>query len=797
MQTIKGESKMTLSSSSCARENRTIHAGHGLFRAVIALAALVFLLGSVPRAWGASPGDTNLQEVGASITTPLVWTTQAVNPQHLFLNMGDHSLRLDSTGKVHLAYGGDHLYYATYDGANWSVETVDDEDNVGKFTSLFIDSGDHPHISYYDANHGNLKYARNLGGGWEVYVIARWWMAGEGFLDQSSLTADSGSPEASVDPTDWHFVPGEQNAWGNQQDFTTVITDTKGVGLYTSIALDANGNPYISYYDAVNGDLKCARLVLGSWYVDTVDSDGVTGLYTSIAVDDSSPAKIYISYYDYTNRNLRYAVWNGSHWSRITADATGDVGSYTSLALDNGNKARISYYDATNKDLKYAYWTGSTFVASKVDGSGVDVGKYTSIALKDGKSPNISYYDLTHGRLRYAVLSGTTWTIYTLSTEELSGEYSSIALDPNDNWYPRVTYYSSVTGTLRYVERTGATVWAYSTIDWAHDQGLFSSLALDSTNKPHVAFFDDTTDLLNYASWDGAAWQVEVVDPAISTGLYCALALDASNNPHISYWDSVGHRLKYATKFSGAWHIEYADQKTGVGQYTSIKLDSIGLPYISYYDSGDKNLRLTHKKPNGSWEVLIVDASVGVGKYSSLVLDSNNIPHISYFNETNGNLKYATFVNGQWVKIVIGQNGDNVGLFTSLALDSNGNPHIAYFRDDNDALMYAYFNGTSWVVQRIDFCGAKQEFNISLALDSSNNPYISYVRADSLKVARWTGTEWIRQIVDSPGDVGRYSSIKLLNNGYPVVAYYDATNGDVKYAMAMRGYQTFLPSVRR
>lgn len=786
---------MTVSSSSCARENRTIHAGHSLLKLVIVLAALAFLLGSVNRAWGAPPGRISRQELGASVPGPLVWTKQAVDPQRLFYNMGDHSLRVDSTGKVHIAFGGDHLYYSTYDGTTWSGETVDMSDNVGQFASLYIDSSDHPHISYYDANNGTLKYARNLGGGWEIATIAKWWTTGEGLVDPSSLTSDLVAPAASTSPADSHYVPTDQNAFTSQEDFTTVITETRGVGLYTSITLDANGNPYISYYDALNGELKCAYVVLGQWHVSTVDSTDVTGLYSSIAVDNSSPVKIYISYYDYTNANLRYAVWNGSQWSRITADAVGDVGQYSSLALDHANHVRISYYDATNKDLKYAYWTGSTFVVSKVDGTGVDVGKYSSIALKDGRNPAISYYDETHGRLRYAEYGNTGWTIYTISSDELSGKYSSIALDPNNNWYPRVSFYSSVIGQLKMVERTGSTTWKYSVIDQAHNQGAFASMALDSTDKPHVAFFDDVTDNLDYVYWDGAAWQFELVDSQTGVGMYCSLALDAADVPHISYWDGNG-RLKYATKSGGAWHIEYADTATGVGEYTSIALDSAGLPYISYYDRANANLRLTHKLANGHWEVLVVDEHADMGKYSSLVVDSGGIPHISYYDESNGNLKYVSLVNGQWVKDVVDLNG-NVGLFTSLVLDSSGNPHIAYFRDDNDTLMYAYYNGSSWVLQRIDESGSKQDFNISLALDSSNNPYISYVRAHSLKVARWTGSGWILQTVDSPGDAGRFSSIKVLNSGYPVIAYYDATNGDLKYAASLQGYLTFLPYMGR
>jgi hypothetical protein len=39
------------------------------------------------------------------------------------------------------------------------IETIDSEGDVGRFTSLAIDSLDYPHISYYDNSFGDLKYA--------------------------------------------------------------------------------------------------------------------------------------------------------------------------------------------------------------------------------------------------------------------------------------------------------------------------------------------------------------------------------------------------------------------------------------------------------------------------------------------------------------------------------------------------------------------------------------------------------------------------------------------------------------
>jgi len=44
--------------------------------------------------------------------------------------------------------------------AEWQIETVDSAGNVGDDSALALDSSDKPHISYYDYDYDNLKYAR-------------------------------------------------------------------------------------------------------------------------------------------------------------------------------------------------------------------------------------------------------------------------------------------------------------------------------------------------------------------------------------------------------------------------------------------------------------------------------------------------------------------------------------------------------------------------------------------------------------------------------------------------------------
>ena len=121
--------------------------------------------------------------------------------------------------------------------------------------------------------------------------------------------------------------------------------------------MDKNNKIHISYYDSTNGDLKYATYNsdTGVWETETIDSEGIVGSYTSIAV--SRGGTVFISYYDMTNTNLKYISNISGLWESTTVDeSTGDVGMYSSIALDNTGNAKvgISYYDAINKYLKYA-----------------------------------------------------------------------------------------------------------------------------------------------------------------------------------------------------------------------------------------------------------------------------------------------------------------------------------------------------------------------------------------------------------------------------------------------------------
>jgi hypothetical protein len=169
---------------------------------------------------------------------------------------------------------------------------------------------------------------------------------------------------------------------------------------------------------------------------------------------------------------------------------------------------------------------------------------------------------------------------------------------------------------------------------------MYTSIALDSGNKPHISYFNASEECLKYAYHDGSSWHKEYVDFA-EVGWYTSIALDSEGNPHISYHDYLHNDLKYAYHVN-SWHKEAVDTAGDVGEHTSIALDSGDNPHISYFDNSNNDLKYAYHD-GSSWQIEAVDTAGDVGDYTSIALDSVGDPHISYYDDTNSGLKYAWY----------------------------------------------------------------------------------------------------------------------------------------------------------
>ena len=575
------------------------------------------------------------------------------------------SLALDPSGFAHISYGdiiAGVLKYAVETPSGWVIEPVDNTDGAGSFTSIQLAGGTSPRISYVAARTKRLKYASLSPIGWTIEV---------------------------VDP----FYPAADN----------------------SLQLDADGNPMISYYDALRTNLKFAdssiRLLephggelwaAGStqnilWAgVGPVDAylsqdDGAT--YTKVTSAPAIYHTVQIAVPMWTTTFARAKVVRDSPpdtstspgilsiapgltspwWTKLV-DAVGLTGFTPSIQLTSSGSPRVTYWDTSAGAVRYASRTGGVWTSETVRGG---LGSHTDspMAISALGIPSVAYFNNVSHTLNWAVRVQGTWSSEIAVPLLAPAEHCSMALDRFG--MPRIAYYESVPGRLVLAARFGVS-WATEDVDVGANVGLWNSLALDSTGYPYISYYDGSAGDLKFASKTGAAWSIETVDAFGDVGTNTSLALDGSGDPHVSYVDASNGFLKYATKTLGIWHIETVDMSGRVGGATSIALDALGSPRIAYHDRLQRKL-LFASRVNGAWKLETVTPAINAGSAASLALGSDGNAHIAYTEDVQSDLRYASSAV-ELNEIVPGSRWP-VGAHRTVGWDGTGSVDISVSRD--------------------------------------------------------------------------------------------------------------------
>ena len=356
-----------------------------------------------------------------------------------------------------------------------------------------------------------------------------------------------------------------------------------------------------------------AMLPPGVWNIEVIDNAGNVGEFSSLELDaDDYP---HVSYYDRTYGQLKYAHQDATGWHFETIDSGG---TYSSLDLDGSGYAHIAYN--SGGDIKYAYQDSSGWHTEMVDSQG---GSWISLDLY-GSTPHLSYVKSLLGlrnELYYAFRDTNGWARtlvdsgQTIQTFPVMPHGTSILVDSAGRpyiTYSRVYQYRPSGSTppnfftwsnleLAYFD---GTTWSRSILDGSTQsqrsktkRGSFSSLVLDQNNTVRVSYTSETdsngTGSLKYFS--GSTRQF--VDSTPSK--YTSLALLPDMQPCITYYDQANQDLKFAYLDNNAWNIQTLDSQGDVGAYTSVEVDTQGYPFISYYDATNGDLKIAKYDKHG------------------------------------------------------------------------------------------------------------------------------------------------------------------------------------------------------
>jgi len=370
--------------------------------------------------------------------------------------------------------------------ANWQMYEVgqisDPPENIP--VTIAYDSGDVPHIVYYNPDTDLIRHAWRSGASW--------------------ITEDVG-PSAG----------------------------TKSL----SLAFDPTGNPCISYGDGVHyGNLMFAQRNASGWSTSTVSRGnwgllGNAGSYSSTAFDHrgiphiaysdgSTYATLYYASLDMMNRSWDSVKVYGGEWPWRA------VGLEPSLSFNNKDWPVISYLGEIGEvdqimtnvgfdTVTVYYWQfmyshsedGITWLTESPDysASKVKVNAGIDLAVDTKGNPHFSYYgnDRENNYVGYLMRYGDLWireTIYSWSYgSRIESLTTSITVDSHD--IPHLSFISK-SGKLTYATKSASGhAWSLDTVDNSI-RVYHHAIALNRDNRPTIAYVNTDAKVM-VAQWIG------------------------------------------------------------------------------------------------------------------------------------------------------------------------------------------------------------------------------------------------------------------------------------------------------
>ena len=318
------------------------------------------------------------------------------------------------------------------------------------------------------------------------------------------------------------------------------------------------------------------------------------------------------------------------------------------------------------------------------------------------------------------------------------------------------------------------------------------SIAVDSQNRPHIAYFQsfpdtDRTHRLWYARFNGRQWHRESLT-TIGIPAGTAIAIDRKDRPHICYVDvrkQMSH-LIHTVLDQGDWRYTTAVSEQNFEDLEpKIYITKGALDFYHYrdifgvdhdfaaiayglYHPMDVKIYLVRQMLDYSWRTPLLLADSGLLPYPHFIYDISGSLTIAD-NHTSARVLYsqleAITLKRQPMLIVenLGTAGfDQVllaeeGYGESQAFDSANKLHLCYQKSDQNGFVYAkYLNlGNPMAAEVENLATDTIIFRISIALDAADRPHIVFsdhgIPGHRFYYQFHDGSQWVKQSIDGDG----------------------------------------------
>ncbi len=345
----------------------------------------------------------------AATCTPGTWDLSTVD------SAGDvgrsSSIAVESSGTIHIVYydvDNHRLKHASKSpSTRWSIETVVQGTNTESFaqTSMALDFSGGLHVSYQRRitnNNEELRYVyRSPATGWSTPLTLD---AGGKTGYGSDIIADSNgglhiSYERLYSGEIRYLYKPQSGNWQNSEFVGRGFGDT-------ALVVDPGGRRHFSYTN-YNGLFYRVRESNGNWRTEERVSNVLQPTNKDLQLDNQNGVHLAFNRYGQTAIDHAYRTPGnpptGGIWSQRTLDQS-SVGYYVAMVLDNSGRIHIAYQDDLNDDLKYVgsspqgTWNSPVVVDAQGQVANYDI----SLASLSGQV-YVSYYDWTHEDIKIAI----------------------------------------------------------------------------------------------------------------------------------------------------------------------------------------------------------------------------------------------------------------------------------------------------------------------------------------------------------------------------------------------------------
>jgi uncharacterized delta-60 repeat protein len=656
---------------------------------------------------------------------------------------------------------------------------------------------------------------------------------GGGSLRLSGSSTHSGGIEVAAGRLIIADVPGVLGVGAGPVALGTDLTNT---AKNAAIEMVVEGGTLSKNLQIGNVNSRGADWILrGS--VDT--SGNQVGSQASTALINNHPA---IAYYDSTSGDLKYvraADPRGTSWlPPVTVASRGDVGQYPSLAIVNGNPA-ISYYDATNKLLMFVRSTdGSGVFWSNpviVDSSPVSVIAVQAVGANSGKMIIGGTFVEFDGQVRQRLARiNSDGSLDPTFSPRFNGEVLALAVQSDDKILVAGSF-TDINGTARNrlvrLEANGSLDASYN----PDFNGTIRGLLIEPDNRVLVwgSFTGTNRNRVARLNADGSSdnsfnvnannevravarqsdgslviggtfTQVGGVDRNRIARVSSTGVLDGTFNPNFNGTVSA-LLIQPDGKILTGGTFSYINNG-GRRRDRLARINSTGTPDESFFLDADAEVRGFLRQADG--EILVYGAFTRIGvtpRFNLARLNTDDTLDVGF--NPNANDEVLSVVQISSGELLVGGSFSNIGggtrhFFARLTLDGQGDMtfnrqtldrgrhsslaqvrQAAAFNAGEERPAIAYYDvagGLLRYTRAVDVNGAN--WNPPLILDASAN----VGTAISLGMVNVGGDVVTKNNNGTPNnpndDTVTISGIAI--NGTPAVAYYDATQGDLKYILA-------------